>query len=547
MTLRYYQRDAEEAVFRELEKHRSTVVVAATGLGKTRLFTSVAKKWPGRVLVLVHREELLDQAVAALREQTGEPVEIEQGRRRSDRARIVVGMVQTMSQQHRLERVGPDAFSLIIPDEVHGYLAKTRRKVLDWFASAKIFGVTATSDRTDKQALDQIIDSVAYRMDIKDGIHSGYLVPLKIGRVHIQSIDLRGVNKVRGDLHEGKLEKVMVEHVAAICSKTLELHPDRQGILFWPGVESAELAATYFNAQDPGSAIFIDGKTDRDERKEMVKAFKEGKHQWLCNCQVATEGFDAPKASLIVMARPTTSRGLYTQMAGRGTRPDASCVAGIDGRDEADERRAAIAWSSKPDCVILDFVGNSGKHDLVSPIDLLGGDAAPGEKEIAKRLMEELDPGENPDPEELLETARQQLEARKRALADLNIMVKACVEYVDPFNALGMDRSKIESMELEMGPLKMSGAQRSTLVDFGVPEGEVSSMGGRAGAKMLATLFSRKKHGLCDYATLTTLRSWGVPNSRVYARQGKEALRYLVSCGFKNVNKEHFLALATGA
>lgn len=550
MSLRYYQQAAKDAVFKELETHRSTVAVMATGLGKSRLFAHVAKDWPGRVLVLVHRAELLDQAVAVLEEQTGEIVEIEQGTRRSGRARLVVGMVQTMSQDRRLQRMGPDAFSLVIPDEVHGYLAKTRKKVLEFFSSAKVFGVTATADRTDKQALSQIMDSVAYRMDIQDGIHSGYLVPIQVGRVHIKSIDLTGVNKVRGDLHEGKLEQVMLRNVGAIVSETLRLHPNRQGICFFPGVESAELAAHHFNARNPGSAIFIDGRTDKDERKQMVEEFKAGNVQWLCNCQVATEGFDAPKASLIVMARPTTSRSLYTQMAGRGTRVDATCVQGIDGPDKAEERRGAILWSSKPNCMILDFVGNSGKHELISPVDLLGGEFNTEEKKIATRLLDELDPGETPDPEELLLVARKQLEARHRAIRELGVMVKAEVSYVDAFSALGMDREKIEAQELEFGRSKMSPATKDTLVNFGVSREEVSKMGKLAGSKMLRTLFSRKRYGLCDYGTLQLLKKWGVKTSRIYQRQGKEAAVYIAECGFgktQAVDKAHLIALATGS
>lgn len=548
--LRYYQQDAYDSVFRELKTNRSTMVVAATGLGKTRLFTAIAKAWNGRVLVLAHRKELVDQAAESLKMHCQEAVEIEQGQLKSERARIVVGSVQSVCQQHRLDRIGRDGFSLVIVDEVHNYLAKTFRRVLDWFSEAKVLGVTATPDRTDGKAMGQIMDSVAYKMDIKDGIQSGYLVPLKIGRVRINSIDLRGVNKVRGDLHEGKLEKVMLESVGAVVQKTLELHPDRQGILFFPGVESAELAAQKINLIQPGSAIFIDAKTDKDERAQLVADFRAGKYQWFCNCSIAVEGFDAPKASLVAIACPTTSRKKYTQMVGRGARVIAECVAGIDGRGDAGERRAAIEWSEKSDCVILDFVGNSGKHSLVSPIDLLGGSYDEEARAEARKEMEELEDGEVADPEQILQRAKQRVEARLRALQSVEFLVQATVDYVDPFTCLGMDEKALNEKELSLGgPTKMSSNTRDMLERFGVDRSEIDKMGKVHGDKMLRTLFSRKRFKLCDYGQLKLLKQWGITTSKVSEKQAREAIGYLSECAYgktKPVDAQHLRALATG-
>ena len=168
--LRYYQQEAVDSVFEKLKEDRSTLVVMATGLGKTVLFCEVAKRWPGKVLVLAHRDELLSQTRSTLEKATGEWVELEQGMwKAGDQTRLVVGSVQTIYQQARLERFGAEHFSLIIIDEAHHAPAPTYRKVMDFFANAKVLGVTATPDRADEKAMGAIFDSVACVLDIEDG------------------------------------------------------------------------------------------------------------------------------------------------------------------------------------------------------------------------------------------------------------------------------------------------------------------------------------------------------------------------------------------
>lgn len=546
MQLRDYQKEAVASVLNELKTCKSTLLVLATGSGKTVCFSAIARDWPGRVLVLAHRTELVQQAAASLEKMCGEPVEIEQGRRKSHHARLVVASVQSISQQHRLDRIGHDGFSLVVADEAHLYLAKSYVKVINWFASSKLLGVTATPQRGDKQALGKLFETVAYTKDLQNCIEDGYLAPLKIGRVHVQGIDVSGLKKVRGDLHAGQLDKIVLENVGTVVSKTMELHPDKTAVLFFPGVASAELASQMFNARLPGSSIFIDGRTEEGERAEKMAAFKRGEHQYFCNVGIATLGWDCPHVDLVVIARPTCSWSLYCQMIGRGSR---TLPGVIDGLDTAEERRGAILWSAKPGFVVLDYVGASGKHELATPLDFLGGDYNDEERKIAKRDLEELDAGDPIDALELLEGARKKLEARVRALAELKYLVKAEVSYINPFTALAMDQEKIEAMELKLGRAKMSPATRQTLVSFGVAETEVRKMGAGAGTQMLRTLFSRHRNGLCDYGTLQLLKQWGVKTSRIYQRQGHDAAVYIAECGFgksKPVNREHLIALATG-
>ena len=120
-------------------------------------------------------------------------------------------------------------------------------------------------------------------------------------------------------------------------------------------------------------------------RREIVERFNAGTLQFLCNCAVLTEGFDAPVCSAIVMGRPTKSLSLYTQMLGRGLRPLPGTV---DAVAEAFDRRMAILTSDKPNCLVLDFVGNS-EHKLANAYDVLGGNYDAEARELARKEARE--------------------------------------------------------------------------------------------------------------------------------------------------------------
>ncbi|MEE8385868.1 MAG: DEAD/DEAH box helicase, partial [Dehalococcoidia bacterium] len=294
--LRWYQTEAHAATFAAWNGGaRSVLNVLATGLGKTQIFSGIAADFKGNVLVLAHRDELINQGAKRLEQITGEMVEIEQAELRASKTgRIVMGSVPTMRRLDRLERMGPDRFDLIIIDESHHATAKSYRTILDYFSKAKVLGVTATPDRTDGKAMGQVFDEVAYSMDILAGIDSGYLVPFDGEMAVMEELKLGDVDTTAGDFVAKQLDNEVVKIVEAVVADVREHHPKRTGIFFFPGVKSAEYAAEKFNVVDPGSAIVITGKTDRQLRKQMVQEFREGRRKYLCNCMVATEGFDAP-------------------------------------------------------------------------------------------------------------------------------------------------------------------------------------------------------------------------------------------------------------
>ncbi len=516
--LRWYQDEAKAGAERALETHKSCLLVMATSTGKTRTFGAIAADWPGSVLVLAHRDELIQQAKEDLEAITGEPVEVEQGQMRcSSTARLVVGSLDSVRSQKRLDRMGRDRFSLIIFDECHICLAPTYRKILEFF-NAKLLGVTATPDRTDKKALGQVFEVVAYVFDIQQAIESGYHVPIVAREVTLGEIDISGVKTQGGDLSAAMLDEAMLKACAGIVSETLKYEPDRQGIVYMPGVRSAELVAQLFNKEVSGSACFVHGGTPTEERREMFRDYKAGKYKYLSNCQVATVGTNLPNASLIVLGRPTKSRLLSTQMCGRGGRVLPGTVDHIPGRGDFAERQEAIAGSAKPNCSILDFVGNCGKHKLVTPVDILGGSYSEVEVKLAKEKLKE-----GGDVRAMLEAARKELQ---RIAQQARIAASSAITEIDPFGVLGMKRETNQT-DLTFGYRPMTDGQRGFLQRAGLTEKDLFNLSKPEAQRLIGCVIKRRDLGLATYSQIRQLAKFGVTERNISSSRATEALAHI--------------------
>ena len=369
------------------------------------------------------RDELIEQAAAKIEAEIGAPVGMELGKRRDatrpqlelEKGLVIVSSTQTMGR--RYQDVPADFFDLVILDEAHHALGEMNRKIFGHFARAKRFGVTATPDRGDKKGLIELFDNVAHEMQLLEAIQLGWLVPIRFHQVDIPELDLSSVSRRAGDFVRSDLSEIM-ETLAVLRKASVEI-VNRMGrrptLVFCVSVKHAHLQAESLREvlADHGlghiQVAALDGSSDRDERKRVVQAFRDGEIQILCGCDLFTEGFDAPATALVAILRPTLSRPLHCQMVGRGTRPLPGVV---DGPPTAAERRAAIAASGKPDMLLLDFVGNSGRHELVNAIDLLGEDVTADEVREVKALLET---GDIDDLLSALEQVRERRRAAERA------------------------------------------------------------------------------------------------------------------------------------
>ena len=218
-----------------------------------------------------------------------------------------------------------------------------------------LFGVTATPDRGDGKGLDDLFDEIVFSYDILWGIRSGYLSDLRGLAVRISTLDLSDVKVSRGDYAAGDAGRALEASgaPAKIVEAWLAHAAGRRTIVFTPTVANAEHIAAEFAAAGI-SAATVSGETPPDRRRETLRRFSSGEIQVVANCAVLTEGYDNPAVDCVVVARPTRSRALYVQMVGRGTR----------------------RHPSKADCLIVDVVGATDEHSLVTVPSLFGLEGA---------------------------------------------------------------------------------------------------------------------------------------------------------------------------
>jgi ATP-dependent helicase IRC3 len=383
-TLRPYQRDAIAAVLAaRRDGVRRMLISLPTGAGKTVIFSQLARMARRQVLVLAHREELLEQARQKLLAATGGEVSVavEQGNRRAPAdARILVCSIRSLREE-RLGRVlqGRD-IGLVIYDECHHAAAEDNRRVLrqigvfedDW--PGTLLGFTATTARGDGKGLDGVFERIVYTRSLPEMIGDGYLVPLRGFRIATDA-DLTRLSRGGADFREDELEEAIdIEERNALVARSIqELARDRRTIAFCVTVNHARNLRRALSTLGVPAGI-VHGAMQPDHRAQALAAFREGRTQVLTNVAVLTEGFDDPEVSCIAMARPTRSEGLYAQCVGRGTR----------------------LAPGKKDCLILDFVDLYDLDLCTLPslfgcprdIDLEGEDAREGQKFWQQLLLD---------------------------------------------------------------------------------------------------------------------------------------------------------------
>lgn len=499
-TLRPYQREAVAAV-REayMAGHRSTLLVLPTGCGKTVVFAEVMRRTVARGrrgLILAHRTELLEQALAKLLA-CGVRAEIEQGDRRAGAdAECVVASVQTL-RGPRLERWAPDSFDLVVIDEAHHAVAAGYAAILGRFATARVLGVTATPDRLDGQGMGRVFDSVAFTYGIRDAIRDRWLAPIRARRVAVDGLDLAGIHTRAGDFATNELAEVMANEAAlhGVAVPLLEQAGDRRTIVFAVDVAHAKALAAVLSRYRPNVARAVDGSMSATERASILGDFAAGRFQMLVNVALLTEGYDCPPVSCIAMARPTKSRALYTQCVGRGTR----------------------LHPGKADCLVLDFVGNAGRHRLVGPADVLADGDVP---EDVRELVEGALSRSEADVDELLDSAADQVEAKRKHAAITAVARYSAIE-VDPF--LGDDLSEMPSAQWAND--LATDAQRESLAKAGLENLPLHLSKGTA-SRWLDAIARRRSEGLCTFKQVRLLARHGInAKAMSFAEAGERIAR----------------------
>lgn len=341
ITLRPYQIDAMQAVISNQNATRALVVLP-TGTGKTEVFSRIIQSLNVPTLVLAHRKELLTQAKnKLLRYYHEDDIGIVgNGIEQWDKP-VIVASVQTMRK--RLKRLQAMGVKLIVCDECHHATKKNSyATVFNALPDAYTVGFTATPERLDGASIADIFGTPVYEQDIITMVRAGYLCDLR-GILVRSNVSLDDLKKQLGDFQEQQLAELVNEDErnALIVQSYLTYSKDKRAICFAVNVEHAHALADTFTACGI-SSIAIDGKTPQDTRSWALEQFEQGYIKVLVNCELFTEGFDAPYVECIIMARPTLSRGLFMQMIGRGTR----------------------LHEGKTECIILDITDNCTRHKM---------------------------------------------------------------------------------------------------------------------------------------------------------------------------------------
>ncbi len=380
LSLRPYQEDALSGVFHWWQtRDDNGLVVLPTGTGKSLVIAALCQtcfEWDRkvRIVMLTHVRELVAQNFEELIKLWPEaPAGINSaGLKRREVKQITFASIQSVYKRaEKFQKV-----DIVLIDEAH-LIPRDGSTMYQRFLAdlrvmnphIKIVGLTATPYRLDSGRLDDgddaLFGGIAYDYPIKDAIAEGYLTPL-VTRATGTKLDTTGVGMLGGDFKVGALEKAVDQDGInrLVVEEVIARGQDRKGwLLFCSGVDHAHHIAEIVNAAGYPCGVIHAG-TEAKERAKIIRDFKAQRLRALASMNVLTTGFNAPHVDLMAMLRPTKSRGLYVQMAGRGTRN--MYAPGFDlGTREG--RLLAIQNGTKPDCLVLDFARNIERH---GPIDV---------------------------------------------------------------------------------------------------------------------------------------------------------------------------------
>ena len=356
--LRSYQRDLLSQAEAALVAPKARVMLQLpTGGGKTRIASQLLAGWTrdgSKAAWLTHRLELSDQTCRVLNNtgvraravntkewDTDDPAPVIRGG-------VVILMAPAVSRRNRYEGVWEEYNSkdLLVIDETHHATADGWKRAIDQWPG-RVVGLTATPWRLAKtQGFNHLFDRLLLGPQIKDMQSDGYLADSQVLMPAPDELILVGGPSSNGDYIEGEIETLNKDRsvwTGGALGYWQEHARGRQTIVYAVTTGHAKVLATTFNNADIPAAVIL-GKTPPEERARRIRQFADGQLKILINVAVATEGFDLPDASCIVLTRPTMSLALYLQMVGRGLRPKA------DGGN----------------CLILDLAGNAERHGLPS-------------------------------------------------------------------------------------------------------------------------------------------------------------------------------------
>jgi DNA repair protein RadD len=372
--LRPYQAEAIAAVYDHLRRRDDhPCVVLPTASGKTPVMATICRdaveKWDGRVLILAHVKELLEQAVDKLHTMAPDlwmKIGVYSAGLKSrdrDHPIIVAGIQSVYRRAAELDR-----FDLILVDEAHMIPADGDGMYRTFLAETKVVnphvrlvGLTATPYRMSSGLIcgpENLLNEVCYEVGVRELIVQGFLCPLRSKAGSLKA-DTSGLHLRGGEFVAGEVEALMDDDklVYSACREIVDQTADRHStLIFAAGVQHAQHVQRVLRGMSCECG-FVCGDSLPFDRAETLKRFCAGDLKYLVNVNVLTTGFDAPNIDCVALLRPTNSPGLYYQMVGRGFR----------------------LHPGKADCLVLDFGSNILRHGPVDALRLKDRESGAGE------------------------------------------------------------------------------------------------------------------------------------------------------------------------
>lgn len=506
--LRPYQAEAVEAVYGAWHEFRRVLMVLPTGTGKTICFAHIAAREAAvgrRTLILAHRDELIRQAADKLQRATGVLAAVEKADETSlgTLASVVVGSVQTLMRASRLERLGRNAFDVVVVDECHHALSDSYQRVLAWFEGARVVGVTATPDRGDRRNLGKYFETLAYEYGLREAVRDGWLCKIAALTVPLD-IDLSAVRVTAGDFNADDLGTALDPYLPHIAD---HIPADRKTLVFTPLCATAEKLRGHLQAAGR-RAYYASGQ----DRGEMAAWEADGPGAVMLNAMLLNEGYDHPAVDCICVLRATKSRPFYAQMVGRGTRLSAG----------------------KRNLLLLDFLWHTSRHELCHPCDLVAGTPEVAAK--MKALQEAA--GAELDLEEMEARATDEvLRERENALAEqLRENRRKQRRAVDPVEfSIAIEAESLADYEpvfpWESRPA--SAGQLDTLAKFGLATDAIPNRG--YASKLLERCIARSRRHLATPKQVALLRRYGYGHEAgaMTFRDAKQAIDRIAAHGWR--------------
>ena len=486
------------------------LVATATGSGKTHITSAIIGEsvGDGRCLYIADSNELVQQPVAVIQRVTGIIPAVDQSERKASlNAEIVVASAQTLSKKARLERYPRDHFHRIVCDEAHRG-AKRDAKIMDYFSEAKVCGCTATPFKSGLRDLSEFYERVCYSMPMLNLVDEGFAPKMTVLQLPVE-VDLEGCKTSMTpdgrDYNADDLDTKISPHYAAIARLWKEHAANRQTIVFLPLKKSAfEFTAI---CRSMGiTAQYIAG--DSPDRAEILAKFEACEFKMLVNASVLSTGVDIATADCLLSISPTHSMSLYQQRVGRIMRPLPGLIDHLPEKDQAEERRAIIAASAKPDALILDLLF---EHDTLGSIH--SGHLLAQDEDQARRIF---DKSKNAlSPQDLMELARKtQLEKEKHLVQELERAARKSKVFEPHYVGILLNSRSIATFdpvqrwELEPASEKqVAWLQARGIASAGITKGLAS--------KIFTEMIHRFKHGMATLKQVSLLRERGVENAHL--------------------------------